>query len=212
MKIEKIKSNIKKLLIIWGSVVSVLVAGFVVLFLYNDTLQEDSQNIKNRVSSLRSEVDQKNRFYAGAKGNLDKFLKIPISKLPTNSGHKESYQRIKEILPRIEKFKDLYSFKRLTFTLGKIEENRDYSMNGEQAYSGSVSLYFEGVSDEFVFSFMEDLENALPGYLQLEDFYISKKSDLNNDNVKMFLTSRNFYFVAGKIDFNWITFKQKEEK
>lgn len=210
MKKEQIQKNIKQLLIKFGIVDLILLGIVGFLYIYSDSLGDDYYSLKSRASSLESEIRQKNNTYFDAEENLESFLRISNNRLPTETGYKESYQRIKQILPNIEKFKDLYSFKKLTFTLGKIEENRDYSKTNFDAYSGSLSLYFEGASDQFVFSFINDLKNSMPGYLKIDDFYISKKEDLSNIGVRSFLTVKNFYFVTGKIDLNWITFKFKE--
>lgn len=212
MKEVHIKNQIKTFAIKYGIACGVLLAVFIAVFLYSSTLEEDLSRIKSKVLNLNSEISEKNREYNKAEGGLEKFLKISNKKIPTQSGYKESYQRIKAILPQIERLKKIYSFKKLTFTLGAVEKDRDFSKGEFESYNGGLSLYFEGVSDQFVLSFMNDLSNLLPGYLTLNEFFISKKTPINKSSSKSFLTVKNFHFVSGKIGFDWVTIKAKEAK
>lgn len=211
-KEQQIKKRIRSDLLRYGIISVVLISACVAIYLYNESLNEENRKVKNRVSKLSSEIIDKNREYDLAEESIESFLKVPASKLPSDTGYSKGYQRIKQVLPKIEKLKNLYSFKKLTFTLGKIEKEKKLSTSEFNAHIGDLSLYYEGISDQYVISFLEDLKDLLPGYLKLKTFVISKKENLTNETARSYITTKSFHFVSGKADFDWITLGKLEDK
>ncbi len=212
MQISTVKKNIKSTSIKYGSILAVIVLILAGGYFYSSSLEEELDSIKRKVSSINSEISKKRNKYMDAEDNLEKFLKLPARKMPTESGYEKSFHRIKEIIPVIEDLKDSYSFKKLNFTLGKVAPETNLNTDAVEAFKGDISIVFEGVSDEYILSFTEDLNNTLPGYLNVESLNIVKANDITKKNVREFFVNKAFHFVKGGVTISWITYKRKGQE
>jgi len=209
MKIETIKNKLKKKLLKNGSIALVLGIIYFGVAYYNSSSKAQIETTNNEIYALRNEMFQKEDDFKEAEKNLKLFLKIPKKALPTDKGYNAGYMRIKELMPVFEELKNLYKFKKLDLDVKEITPSVKVTGNDFDTFEGEMDIVFSGVSDEYVFSFINDLSFRLPGQMELLRLNIIKTAEIDSEAVRKYKDDNNFYFVNGVIKLSWFTFKNK---
>lgn len=210
MKADIIKNSIKKKAIKYGSIVLILALALGGAIYYSSSSVKELEKLKRNVSSLKSQITNKENTFNEAEKSLNEFLKIAENKLPTEEGYSAGYMRVRTIIPVLKNLKGVYRFKKLDFNLEDLKLSNKINSKFYTAHENVLNIKFEAASDQLFFSFLKDLENVLPGYLQLQKLVILKKEKITKDTINLFITEKKFALVTGEVDINWITLKEKK--
>lgn len=210
MKKDIIKNSIKKKAIKYGGVVLILALVLGGAFYFSNSSIKELEKLKRNVSSLKTQITNKQNTFNEAEKSLNEFLKIVENKLPTEEGYSAGYMRVRTIIPVLKDLKKIYRFKKLDFNLEDLKLSDKVNSKFYTAHENVLNIKFEAASDQLFFSFLNDLENILPGYLQLQRAVILKKEKITKDTINLFIAEQKFSLVSGEVDINWITLKQKK--
>lgn len=209
MKAEVVLNSLKKRLIKYGIIILVLTVFAAGSGYYNSGVQEEQVRLRNDINTFRSQVVQKEDAYKEAEDNLKKFLEIPKKVLPTKEGYEAGYMRVKVLMPIIEELKKVYKFKKLDLALSDINPSQRVMAETFDTFESTIDLNFQGVSDEYLASFINDLNYRLPGYVDLLKLDVKRENQITSYNIKKYAVDPNFYFVSGTATLSWATFKTK---
>ena len=123
----------------------------------------------------------------------------------------QNYKRVNVITSEVRKYKRLYSFKTLSAEMRQLEEVRKLSNKMFDVHKNDLTIQFKGASDTFLFSFINDLKNTLPGYIVITSLEVSRVDDIDMDKVNKYLGDPRYSFVDGSIGFEWYTLKNKND-
>jgi hypothetical protein len=208
MKAKVLINILKKRLIKNSAIAFVLAIIYFGSSYYETASGEQITTLTNEIATLNNQINSKQAEFTEAETNLKKFLNINKSDLPTKDGYAAGYLRVGEIITRLDELKRIYSFKKLDFTIDEIKQSSRTQATNFDSFENTINITFEGATDEYVVSFINDLNFLLPGYLEVTKLNISKNDDVTPKNIKKYSDS-NFYFVNGIIKITWITLKSK---
>lgn len=83
----------------------------------------------------------------------------------------------------------------------------DSNVNNLNYISGNIRV--SGVSDVYIFRFLQDLESSLPGLMKMNKLVLSKKTDLNTGILDSITSGTLKELVSAEISFNWYDLSKK---
>src|SRR5690606_15401503 len=90
--------------------------------------------------------------------------------------------RIRMLRPVMEKMEKKYLFTNLNVSLSKIEQaGRMAENDAYPLYVNDVTIRFETISDEYIFNFIEDLRQQLPGYIKLLSLSMNRNKNISQE-------------------------------
>lgn len=203
-----LKKQISKKLIKNGIIIVVMTVIFVVSYFYQSSNTTKLDELTNRINTLDSQIVKKKSEYDQSEANLKEYLAIDKIKLPSEDGYAQGRDRLKVALPIIQEMKDTYVFKKLNFKLSEIKESPSINSQVFAAYDNSITIEFEGASDEYLYSFLNDLKHALPGYIYMKNIKMTKSQDITIASAVDYL-GNGPAFVSGSMDLTWTTLRLK---
>ncbi len=210
MKIVNLKKKIKKRLIRNAIIIAVLIGLFVGAFVYNSSSTASLEQSRNRANSIQSQIASTKMQYAESEANLKEYLAMDKSKLPGTDGYELLRERLSVALPAIQDMKDVYSFKKLNLSLAEIRKMDNINSMNFVAYQNAITLDYAGGTDEYIYSFINDLKNTLPGYLNIESISLKRDNDINDETMANYIAPGEFSLVSGNIKLDWVVLKTIE--
>jgi len=212
MKPADIKKKIKKMMIRNSAIIAVLGGVFVATYFFHSAEQDNLKKVKKQIATTSQEIENIKSEYDTSEKKLQEYMLISALQLPTSDGYALSRDRLKAILPEIQSLKTVYLFKKLNTSFSEIVELPEAQSQFITAYKNDVTIEFSGATDEYIFSFISDLKNSLPGYTNIKRLNVDRIQDIDATSVSDYLSSdAGNGFVSGKLELTWITFKNKSE-
>ncbi len=203
MKIKELKSQFKSNTIKKLIVNAVLFVFCIAGYYYNSSTEESLLAVQATYSNIESELNSKTFIYNEAESNMKAYLAIPPSKTPSDKQFNLGFERLRVLVPAVKKLKELYFFKSLDYSINDIKKIDPLSSQEIETYENTIAFNFQGLSDEAVFSLIEDLKLILPGFIFIKSFEVVKKFDVNKASATNFLSRAEYAFVSGRIDVSW---------
>ncbi len=207
MKADNIKKTIGIKLLKNGIVIAVLALLVAGAYVYNTMNEDELLKLRGEIRQVEGQVAKKRQEYQDSEQQLKEYLSIPQTRLPTQSGYATARERLQVSIPEVQGLKDAYAFKKLNFSLGEIKRAREALPANYTAFEGEITVTLGGASDEFVYSFLNDLKHVLPGYLYIKNMRTVRQNDINNATVTSYLTQDNYELVSTDLKLGWITVK-----
>lgn len=169
-------------------------------------LKTDAENNANRdqgkIAELHSQLDKSSvaekRFIEINQGRNNADYS-PNTELLTN------WMRSAKVMYRLSQ-----SFK-LTLAIGKRTDNLELLRhNYEILIHDGMSISFDAMSDQHVFSFLESMLKESPGFIRINKFSIQRKSDIDRAILEQMRAGYAPLTTETKIEFNWITVSDKK--
>ncbi|MDX1950467.1 MAG: hypothetical protein SFT90_08260 [Rickettsiales bacterium] len=211
MKISELKKSFKVSAIRKAIISAAMLVFLIAAYYYESSTLESLTTIQSTYTNIESELNSKNFIYNEAQANLKDYLLIPKSKMPSDKQYNLGYLRLRDLVPAIKKLKDLYFFKSLDYSINDILKVEQLSSQSIEAYNNTISFSFQGLTDEAVFSMVEDLKKMLPGFIFIKSFEVIKKFEVDKANAVNFLNRTEFAFVSGRIDLDWLIVQKVAE-
>jgi hypothetical protein len=202
MKIVELKKKLKATAIKCAIIVAVVSVVFGIVDYLESYFEEKNQEIVSQKDSLQGLITQKTTLYDTAKKDYEDFKILNKNKQPTETGLAAAHERISEAIPAFDKLKKLYKFTKLDFTISATTPSTKVTSPLFDVFEGQVNIDYTGVSDEFIFSFLNDLKYELSGFIELKNIDIAGSTSTSNDAIPG--------LVSGKIQIIWYTLKSKQ--
>jgi len=202
-----IKSKIKKRGIKSLIVVAVLAGSAFGAHSYNVATIERLKGVESDVSKLGMEISKKRDEYRKSEESLKEYLAIDKTKLPSKNGYVLGRDRLRAAYALIQPVKDIYMFKKLNFTLTEIKPYLGFSSEIFSVYENNIIIDFAGATDEYIYSFISDVKNILPGFINLKSLDMKKNQEITVASINDYLSTGGAPFVSGKMELTWNTLK-----
>ena len=109
----------------------------------------------------------------------------------------------------LKKLKSLYLLTKLEMQMSNVTNvtDRNFQKKSFDLEHTLVTMKFSGLSDELIFSFIDHLMKALPGYIQVDWLIMERLNNL--DSAFLAAVAREDYQsrVTGEIGFHWLVKK-----
>lgn len=206
------KSNaIKKRLLMESVGVGLLLAflggsAYFLSMLYDDALQQ-SATLETQMNAITTEATTLKERYSRIKDNADLYYEI-VQKSNTD-GFALSRQVIRK---KFDQYKALYFLSNLKLSMGPTTEmtGPKYKRNTQIMVSSDITVSFEALSDEDVYSMMHAVERDFPGTVKTTRFTLSRKNKLTDEALLTITQSGQYPLVSGQWLFTWIGIKPIE--
>ena len=131
------------------------------------SLEEELAALNKKSTQLISEAAARQQEYEETLRAFEIYENIPEHKLPAND-YDNIQSRIRISRPIIERLKRKYKFTGLDVRLSKINPETPLKKGDNYVIvSNEVTIDFDGLTDDLVYSFIEELIHEIPGYLHL---------------------------------------------
>ena len=164
-------------------------------------------SLNSNVSSVNGEIQTLQTQYTKAKNSLDLY-----KTLENKQGIGESLSRdsAKKLLDRL---KEEYLLSSLSLTLTPTVEIKDSPVSTKTAtlVSSEVTLRFDGMSDEQIFSFVNAISKEFTGYLRFTRFELTRNKEVTTDVLRSIGKGERPALVSGELSFKWFGLKANEK-
>lgn len=211
---NKAKQMQKKLMklaaIVGGVVVFSAIAVFVTGSLASDAQQrkaaaEGARNSESaQIANIRTQIEQS--------GDAEKrFVAIELNH--NSADYSANTDALKDWLREMkEKYRFGDSFK-LTLALDKPSDKPEFSnLNYKVSVREPMKLEFGALSDMHVFSFVQQLQNDMPGLVKITKFEITRKNDMNTNSFRDMAAGSVNEYVDAVVEFTWVGIEPKEKE
>lgn len=136
-------------------------------------IHEKLDQLKRQSQKAISDAQKEQEEYEATIAAFNRFENIPQHRLPA-SDYDTIQSRIRALRPVVETLEERYKFSKLDVKISKLDDpvaasNADYLI-----IKSDLTIEFEGLTDEYVYSFIHALIQDLPGYLYLQELKINK--------------------------------------
>lgn len=109
----------------------------------------------------------------------------------------------------LNQFKERYRISRLDFSIPPVEELVDARFKNASVavVSSQVSLNLEGMTDEYIFKFINALMREFPGYVRITKMNVTRQGDLNDDALRLLVDKQTPGLVRCDLVFQWMGLK-----
>jgi len=199
---------IKRKLITESSVTMALLAVIGALTYFLGTIYEESDRKKNemqtQVASVTNERQSLENKYQKIHQNFDLYRYL-MEKNQTN-GLSVDRQILRA---KVEEFKTRYFLNDLSITMGPVQEltGSPYRYKSSVMVASELTIDFDTLTDEDIFSFTKALEEELPGGLKITRFTLSRESKVTDEALRTIAKDGQFSMVKGEVRFRWLGIK-----
>ncbi len=212
MKIPSLKKLIKNDIFLKIAIVAILILVALGSFYFKISKSKQLSQIKDNISSLESQIQQSTDAFHKSEQLYQQYKLVDKKRLPDDNGYNTARDRLSVALPMIQKLKDIYLFKKLNITLGEIAPMQNNPSSQSTPYDSKVTLEFSGPTDQYVYSFINDLKHILPGYLNVSSLKMEKNNGVDPNAVSAFYKNKEFTFTSGSVEFHWTTLMNNSAK
>jgi len=209
-KLAKAKKDLVKTSTISLAIVAVFGGLVFGILQYKHSKEDDLKKIKKDIKSIKSNISSIKNERKQAMLSYKTFNSIPKNKLPTDSGYETSVERQRIAKKILLELNEKYRFTAMDPKLAppELKESNDLI----EIISSPLDINFDGMSDELVLSFVNDLRESLPGYLKMTKLNIKRRGAIDSETLeKIKVTSSYLPLVSGAATFEWYTLKNKKE-
>ena len=164
-------------------------------------LDRDTALSKNRIVKLEEENNEFVRLFL-------RYSKIPNNKREVNLNDLPS--RIALLQPVLQNLKMKYHLAQLDISLtnvaplGTIYDRKRYT-----TMFNNATFNFGALSDELVLSFLTELFEAMPGFVRVEVFEITRTQEITPSVLGQIQSKKIPVLVTGRVVFSWKTIRAK---
>lgn len=202
-KLAQMKRKLVKEAGICGGILAVAGGGLFAAMTWESGLNEEMNQLNGNVSGVNGEIQNLQTQYSKAKSSLDLY-----NSLQDKRGIDETFSRdgAKKILDRL---KEEYLIDNLVMTVTPTQEIKDSPVSTKTAtlVLSDVTLKFDGMSDEQLFSFINALSKEFTGYLKFTKMELTRGGEISTDTLKSIGKGTRPTLVSAEIMFKWYGLK-----
>ena len=176
-------------------------------YLYHNSKAEELKDLKNKAASIKNKETAIRNEYNIFQEPLEQYQHIPENKKATADGYTKSAMRIRTLKDTIDKLKEKYYFPYIRFSTSTIDEKTEtFDFKKLKIFSSQVTIEYGAMSDELVFSFINDFMDELPGYVLFKSVTVEKKGEITADLIDSIVKKHAILpLTEGVINFSWHT-------
>jgi hypothetical protein len=208
MKYEDIKRKLVTEIGMATAAVIVLVGFVYYMTTLVDDYEKEKGDLQTQVASVTNERQTLENKYQKIQSNID--LYRDLMEKSENDGLMVDRQALRE---KIEEFKTRYFLNDLSITMGPVQEltGDKYHYKSNVMVSSELTIDFDTLSDEDIFSFLQSLQNELAGGLKVTRFTISRQNKVTDEGLRTIAKNGQYSMVKGETKFVWMGIKAVDQ-
>ncbi|MBN8531143.1 MAG: hypothetical protein J0L97_04695 [Alphaproteobacteria bacterium] len=178
---------------------------FLYLMSQQQAAYDEEMRLNSTISGLNAKVQEMQLKYDKASKSLGLFEQLQRG---SQTGD-DALARL-SASKQLDELKRQYRFSTFNIKIAPLVEEQDPSLRKPSAVvvSSAISLSYKGMTDEYVFSFLNSVLARLPGYVRVDKFTIKRLAPM--DDAAVSLASRGGLpeLVGGDIELRWFNLKE----
>lgn len=206
MKLQELRKQVITRVILSAAVLAVIGGLAVASYFIRTGYEDDLSKVNNQARDTNSNIQMLEQLLEQAKKAIESYALLQGSKKPSPTGINQEY-----LTQVLENFKERYVLTDLSLKMAAPAplKDKDLAKNNLDIEHVMVSLQFSGLSDELLFSFMDNLLRVLPGYTQVDSIQMERKGALDNKVLADIMQEKYSPLVQTGLTFHWIAIKPK---
>jgi hypothetical protein len=207
MKYEDIKRKLITETSVAVVTLVVLSGGLYFMITMFDNFTKEKGDLQTQVASATNERQTLENKYQKIQQNMDLYRELMDKS--ENDGLLVDRQTLRA---KIEDFKTRYFLNDLSITMGAVKEMTGplYQYKSSQMVASELTVDFDALTDEDIFSFLQSLQNELPGGLKISQFNIMRNSKITDEALRAIAKNGQYSMVKGQAKFTWMGIKSLE--
>ena len=203
-KLASLKKTTIKQLSIMAIIIIALAGIYLVLLHLKDENEQKRSQLKLQTNNLNTQIQNLQEQYKKAQASMGLYNSLQAEDEAGTGGINR--QNMKGLL---DKLKDTYHLSRLTLKMEPAEElpQEKFRKKTTLTEHSEVTLKFSGLTDEYLFSFIDALIHELSGYMRIENMQLRRELPINNDILLKISHGDTPALVSGEIVFHWLGLK-----
>lgn len=177
-------------------------------------LSEGAVEEKNRVeSNIRSTESEINTFKAQL-GKADESLAYFVQMTELRGDDLEFYVTRSQAARRLQGMVEKYRLQVTSSEIGPLQKMENPSFVGiNMGFERStIDMEFEAITDQHVFSFIEELSLQFPGFIKIKSFDITRERAMTSNTMFQVHSGGNPMLVKAGLSADWIVLKELIEE
>lgn len=202
--------TLKKILIkesaIFMGMLLVTAAGVFFAVTKAEELDAEKNTLNINVSNVDGQIQQVRADFTKAKNSLELYQKLSQGK--QSLGDSLSRDTAKKILDRL---KEEYLLSSLSVTISPAQEIKDIQIQTKTSslMASDVTLRFEGMSDEQLFSFVSAITREFTGYVRFTRLAMDRTGEITTEILQKAGKGERPALVTGEVSFRWYGLKEQ---
>lgn len=204
MRAEALKPYIIKRASIMSAMIVLAVGIYLTASYFRDSLAEQLGRVNAATRATNTEIQALEEKVALANASLDLYRQLEKSKSSNIKGLDR--QALADI---VEPLKERYHLTGLSLKVAPVVTLTDekFAKGTLQAEHTLVTLSFEGITDELLFSFIDLMLRQAAGYTQVDYLRMSREENLTKEYMLKLAKEEFTPLVKGEMAFHWIALK-----
>jgi|GEM_PF-6849590 len=194
---------VKKMVICF---VVIIIAIVVPIFLQSvsDSYDEQYKKLGNEIKDLKQRLEGLNKKTLEFSDDVKRWEAL------SEDDRKLQGLRINDARDILEKLQNKYKFTSVKTSFSKPDEiGADYKTDTVSMYASIVSVNFNSVSDDLIYSFMSELTQVFPGIVQIKSCTINKPAMVTKEVLKKISAGEDAQVISVTLEFYWHDLKYK---
>jgi hypothetical protein len=203
--------SIKRILVTESSIVAaalVVFSGILYgMVVTRDNAIKNKETLQTQVAAVMNEHQTLEGKYYKIQQNMD--LYRDLMGKSENDGLLVDRQVLRA---KIDEFKTRYFLNDLSITMGAVKDlsGPKYQYASSRMVSSELTVTFDTLTDEDIFSFLQSLQNELPGGLKVGQFSLARNNKITDEALRAIAKSGQYSMVKGEAKFTWMGIRNME--
>lgn len=200
--------DIKRKLIIETSVILAVLSCFSGCTYFLTTVSDDFTQKKNMLDSQLASTTNEKRTLEEKYSRLQKHRDLYDYVLAKQSSD-QLYISRQLLRKKVNEFKPRYFLNDLSVTMTPAQElaGAPYRYGTGVIVSSDLTVNFDALTDEDVYSLMQAIEDEFPGAIKMTKFSISRQQKVTDDSLRAIARNGQYSMVKGAIEITWFGIK-----
>jgi hypothetical protein len=172
-----------------------------------EDLEKEKDTLQTQVASVTNDRQTLENKYQKIQQNLELY-----NMLMTQSETDGLLVDRQVLRDKVEEFKTRYFLNDLSIAMGPVQEltGDKYKLKSGQMVNSELTVDFDTLTDEDIFSFLMALQNELPGGLRVSQFTITRLNKVTDEALRVIAKTGQYSMAKGQAKFSWMGIKTPE--
>lgn len=205
IKFRQTRKSLIRAGIILGVVGMVGLGIFLTLMSQQQAAYDDETRLNSTISGLNAKVQEIQQKYDKASKSLGLYEQL---KRGSQTGD-DALARL-SISKQFDELKRQYKLSTFNIKISPLVEEQDPSMRKATAVvvSSGITISYKGMTDEFIFSFLNSVQSHLPGYVRVDKFSIKRIGPIDEPAISLASRGGAPELCGGDIELRWFNLKE----
>lgn len=207
-KMQLLKKQVtREAVIVAGAVVAVFVL-YMVTGSFADSAMTKKNDAMNQYNQTQSQLGMMRGQITKSDSADKRYAEIKLQR--DNEDYLNDTDKLKDLLKQM---KDEYRFSdamRLRISTEKVSEKPEFTpLNYKVVVREDMEMNTAAISDVHVFSFLQELERRMPGFIRVTKLKITRKTGMSIEALAQLSSGNKLEMIDTALKFTWLTLEDK---